>query len=57
MPWGVTASFGLASTVIRAPALKPLELIEWLIARADSAMYAAKRSGGNQIRYAEDVPQ
>jgi GGDEF domain-containing protein len=24
---------------------------------ADSAMYAAKRSGGNQIRYAEDVPQ
>ncbi|WP_396932198.1 GGDEF domain-containing protein [Mycolicibacterium sp.] len=57
VPWGVTASFGLASTVIRAPALKPLELIEWLIARADSAMYAAKRSGGNQIRYAEDVPQ
>lgn len=57
VPWDVTASLGLASTVIRAPALKPLELIEWLIARADTAMYAAKRSGGNQIRYAEDVPQ
>lgn len=57
VPLGVTASFGLASTVIRAPALKPLELIEWLIARADSAMYAAKRSGGNQIRYAGDVSQ
>ncbi|WP_445169773.1 GGDEF domain-containing protein [Mycolicibacterium sp. Dal123E01] len=57
VPWGVTASLGLAATVIRAPALKPLELIEWLIAQADAAMYQAKRSGGNQIRYAEDVPQ
>ncbi|MBB3604606.1 diguanylate cyclase (GGDEF)-like protein [Mycolicibacterium sp. BK556] len=55
LPWGVTASLGLASTVIRAPALKPLELIEWLIARADAAMYDAKRSGGNQIRYAGDL--
>ncbi|WP_131536068.1 GGDEF domain-containing protein [Mycolicibacterium aromaticivorans] len=54
-PWGVTASLGLASTVIRAPALKPLELIEWLIARADAAMYEAKRSGGNQIRFAGDL--
>jgi diguanylate cyclase (GGDEF)-like protein len=57
VPWNVTASLGMASTVVRAPQLKPLELIEWLIARADTAMYAAKRSGGNQIRYAEDVPQ
>ncbi|AKK27219.1 GGDEF domain-containing protein [Mycobacterium sp. EPa45] len=57
VPWDVTASLGMASTVVRAPALKSLELIEWLIARADTAMYAAKRSGGNQIRYAEDVPQ
>jgi diguanylate cyclase (GGDEF)-like protein len=55
LPWGVTASLGLASTVIRAPALKPLELVEWLIARADNAMYEAKRSGGNQIRYAGDL--
>lgn len=55
LPWGVTASLGLASTVIRAPHPKPLELFEWLIARADTAMYAAKRSGGNQIRYAGDL--
>ena len=55
--WDVTASLGMASAVVRAPQLKPLELIEWLIARADTAMYAAKRNGGNQIRYAEDVPQ
>lgn len=55
LPWGVTASLGLASIMVRAPALKPLELVECLIAQADTAMYAAKRGGGNQVRYAGDL--
>ncbi len=48
--WDVTASLGWASTVTRGPAPKPLELIEWLIARADAAMYDASAAVG--IRFA-----
>ena len=50
-PSGITASIGTASAE-----LHPLctadggHLIDELIARADSAMYAAKRLGGNQAR-------
>ena len=55
VPWGVTASLGSASAVIHTPALTPKELIQHLIAQADTAMYTAKRGGGNQIRYAEDL--
>ena len=52
LSWEVTASLGLASAVI--PAADPIRLtsIDSLIESADSAMYEAKRAGGNQIRQA-----
>jgi diguanylate cyclase (GGDEF)-like protein len=49
----VTASIGAASTRIRADAdVAPERLISRLIESADTAMYAAKRNGGNQVAHA-----
>lgn len=50
--WGLTASIGVASVTAPRDGTDVRPLIEEMIAAADSAMYVAKRSGGNQTRYA-----
>ena len=58
-PWGVTASLGV-STIRLSPRDDTLnrQIIEDLVESADTAMYEAKRAGGNQIRHASDpVPR
>ncbi|HJT90677.1 MAG TPA: GGDEF domain-containing protein [Mycobacterium sp.] len=52
LPQTITASIGVASAELNGFADSDCsQLIEQLIATADSAMYAAKRNGGNQIQH------
>jgi diguanylate cyclase (GGDEF)-like protein len=53
--WGVTASLGVSRVALTdvAAAGSSRELLDGLITTADTAMYEAKRAGGNQIRIAE----
>jgi diguanylate cyclase (GGDEF)-like protein len=48
LPFGITASIGTAGIHLAHRAGKSLDLLAELIAAADTAMYAAKRRGGNQ---------
>ncbi|MGO9251302.1 MAG: diguanylate cyclase domain-containing protein, partial [Mycobacterium sp.] len=51
IPYPITASIGIASAPLAAsfdPAER--ELIDDLVNLADTAMYAAKHAGGNQVR-------
>ncbi|MGB8404517.1 MAG: GGDEF domain-containing protein [Mycobacterium sp.] len=48
MPAAVTASVGVATTPTNGPA-DPAGLVDRLINDADTAMYIAKRAGGNQV--------
>jgi len=50
MPFGITASVGVARFPLKSVSVLGSETIDDLIAIADAAMYDAKRSGGNQIR-------
>ena len=50
MPFGITASVGVACLPLKPVSALSCETIDDLIAIADAAMYRAKRSGGNQIR-------
>jgi diguanylate cyclase (GGDEF)-like protein len=53
MPDGVTASIGVASVDLGSPHNPDGDaLVGQLFADADTAMYAAKRSGGNTVRHA-----
>lgn len=53
MPDGVTASIGVACMDLGSPGDPDAELmVARLLLDADSAMYAAKRSGGNTVRHA-----
>jgi diguanylate cyclase (GGDEF)-like protein len=52
IPRGTTASVGVAS-ITRSSKLDARDVIAQLIDAADSAMYMAKRAGGNQIRHAD----
>ncbi|MBB2990365.1 diguanylate cyclase (GGDEF)-like protein [Mycolicibacterium iranicum] len=49
--WDITASVGVACGRVGAPA-DTRQLVDALIESADTAMYEAKRSGGNQYRRA-----
>ncbi|WP_041782904.1 GGDEF domain-containing protein [Mycolicibacterium chubuense] len=51
--WGVTASVGVACSVLESADGATREVLEELVHAADTAMYEAKRSGGNQCRRAE----
>jgi diguanylate cyclase (GGDEF)-like protein len=56
IPFEVTASIGTASAPLNTDSPDAnLELIEGLIRSSDSAMYEAKRAGGNRIRHSQDV--
>ena len=50
IPFGITASVGVARLSLKSVSVLGSETIDDLIAVADAAMYDAKRSGGNQIR-------
>ena len=50
MPFGITASVGVARLPLKSVSVLGRETVDDLIAIADAAMYDAKRSGGNQIR-------
>ena len=50
VPFGITASVGVARLPLKSVSVLSCETIDDLIAIADAAMYDAKRSGGNQIR-------
>jgi GGDEF domain-containing protein len=52
LPIGVTASIGVVHSDLLALSNTSAEtLVTQLIAVADGAMYAAKRSGGNAVRH------
>jgi GGDEF domain-containing protein len=54
IPRGATASVGVASiTRDGAADVDARTVIEHLVDAADTAMYEAKRAGGNQTRHAE----
>jgi diguanylate cyclase (GGDEF)-like protein len=50
MPFGITASVGVARLPLKSVSVLSYGTIDSLIAIADAAMYDAKRSGGNRIR-------
>ncbi|BBZ50266.1 GGDEF domain-containing protein [Mycobacterium heidelbergense] len=51
-PFGITASIGVVSARVPLGSIPPArDVIDELICCADTAMYDAKRCGGNQIRY------
>lgn len=55
LPFGITASIGTSAVPLDAQrALGDIELIDDLIRTSDSAMYEAKRAGGNQVRHHPD---
>lgn len=52
-PWALTASFGIATTVVhRSSTVDTAELTSQLIRNADQAMYSAKHTGGDHIELA-----
>jgi diguanylate cyclase (GGDEF)-like protein len=60
IPYPITASIGTASAALGEPSqVSERRLLDRLVTSADTAMYAAKRAGGNQIRSASfpDVDQ
>ncbi len=50
IPFGITASLGVARLPLKSLSVLGYETIDDLIATAAAAMYDAKRSGGSQIR-------
>lgn len=54
--FGVTASIGVASTVPPTLVANSHAFIDDLVHRADTAMYEAKRAGGNQTWLAPETP-
>ncbi|QNI09059.1 GGDEF domain-containing protein [Mycobacterium kubicae] len=50
--WGVTASLGVSSVQLPSHDKSGRQVIERLVEAADTAMYVAKRAGGNQVRHA-----
>jgi diguanylate cyclase (GGDEF)-like protein len=53
-PWGITASVGVACSRFTVDS-GTRELLTELVESADTAMYEAKRSGGNQFRRASET--
>lgn len=51
--WRVTASLGVSSISLTQMSAHVRETVDGLIVAADTAMYEAKRAGGNQIRHAD----
>lgn len=55
LPWNVTASVGVACAAVGTGDAGTRSIVEDIVAVADAAMYAAKRSGGNQSRCASTL--
>jgi diguanylate cyclase (GGDEF)-like protein len=56
IPWGATASIGVASTSrVGSEGSDTRALLDILVEAADAAMYEAKRAGGNRTRQAEST--
>ena len=55
-PGGITASIGVVTTALRPLADRPPgDVLDEAISLATTAMYEARRAGGNQARYVTDV--
>jgi len=55
-PGGITASIGVVTTALRPLADRPPgDVLDEVISLATTAMYEARRAGGNQARYVTDV--